>query len=102
MANFTQIENILENSNTYLMVLLFSAKWLGSAQILQVYLDDIAKGNEKIKIVLIDIDTYKNLATYFSVNTLPLTILLKNRKILAQIVGITSKKKLAAKIAELL
>jgi thioredoxin 1 len=102
MENFTQIEYLLENSNTYLMVLIFSAKWLGSTQILHTYLNDIAKENEKIKIVHIDINTHQELAAYFSVTTLPITILIKNRKILNKIVGIISKKKLTAKITELL
>ncbi len=70
----------------------FFAEWCGPCKMLSPIIDDIAEQmKSKIKIGKIDIDESPDLASKFSVMTVPTLILFKNGEVVEKSVGVKSK-----------
>lgn len=79
------------NSQTPVLVDFF-AEWCGPCKMLSPIIDDIAEQmKSKIKIGKIDIDESPDLASKFSVMTVPTLILFKDGEAVEKSVGVKSK-----------
>ena len=92
---------ISENRNN-LIILLFTADWLGSARILEEFLSEIIAGRPSIKVYHVDIEKNRSLCTRMNVGKLPAAVFLKDRKISDSFTGLIPKRKIETKIENLL
>ena len=85
-------------------LLYFSSRWCVPCEQMKPVLDDVMKHYKKtqIKVKQIDVEDNDLIAKKFDVMALPTMIFLKDKEIVGQIVGVTSKAKLKKKIEELL
>lgn len=69
----------------------FNANWCGPCRMLRPILDEIAKENENVKIVSINIDDQEELSEKYSVMSIPCLILFDKGVEVKRNVGLTSK-----------
>jgi thioredoxin 1 len=80
----------------------FWAEWCGPCKMLAPLLDDVAKELEgKLKIVKVNVDSEPELAKQFGIQAIPTMIFFKGGQAVDQVVGMTSKKDLLARAAQL-
>jgi len=90
------VDEILEQSEDKLMMLTFTTDWSGASHIQNIFIDQLSTEFEA------DIDSLKfdykttdsDKLDYFSVNTIPTTMLLKERKVVGFWEGLTSKNRI--------
>ncbi|MDX2226341.1 MAG: thioredoxin [Verrucomicrobiae bacterium] len=77
----------------------FYAEWCGPCKMLAPLLDQIADEKKGVvKITKIDIDQAQEIAAQYSIRAVPTMLIFKNGQLRDQIVGMTSKKDLEAKL----
>jgi thioredoxin 1 len=77
----------------------FWAEWCGPCKMIAPILDEIA--NEKagaIKVAKVNVDENQGLSSKFGIRAIPTLLLFKNGAVREQIVGMTSKRDLIAKL----
>jgi len=90
-ANFDQ--EVLKSSIP--VMLDFWAPWCTYCHMITPHLEDIAKINAgKVKLCKINVDEAQDIATRYTVMSLPTVMLFKDGKIMGQKVGAVSKKEL--------
>ena len=80
----------------------FWAEWCGPCKMIAPILDEIA--NEKagaIKIAKVNVDENQGLSSKFGIRAIPTLLFFKNGAVREQIVGMTSKRDLIAKLEAL-
>jgi thioredoxin 1 len=80
----------------------FWAEWCGPCKMIAPILDEIA--NEKgaaIKVAKVNVDENQGLSSKFGVRAIPTLLFFKNGTVREQIVGMTSKRDLIAKLEAL-
>ncbi len=80
----------------------FWAEWCGPCKMIAPILDEIA--NEKgsaIKVAKVNVDENQGLSSKFGIRAIPTLLLFKNGSVREQIVGMTSKRDLIAKLEAL-
>jgi thioredoxin 1 len=70
----------------------FYADWCGPCRITAPIIEELAKEVKGVKFVKIDVDKNPDLATSYSVFSIPTFLLVKNGKIISQMVGAQSKE----------
>ncbi len=96
-ANFKA--DVLDGSSAQLVLVDFWAQWCGPCRMLAPVLQELAKDLDgKVKIVKVDVDQEKGLASQYQVSAIPTLLLFKNGQPVEKIVGMTSKKELTEKI----
>lgn len=72
----------------------FNANWCGPCRILRPTIDEIAKTNENVKIVSINIDNEDELAEEYNVSSIPCLVLLDKGNEVKRNIGLMSKDEL--------
>ena len=65
----------------------FFASWCGPCQMLAPSIEKLADEHPEAKVIKIDIDAYPDLATRFSVQSIPTLFVIKNGKITSRQLG---------------
>jgi len=86
----TQWEEI-NNSPTPIFVI-FYAKWCDPCNIMIPIIKQLEKEYSNFKFIEVDIDRNKEISEKFHIDSIPSLIIFKNKKIIFQITGITSKE----------
>lgn len=89
----------LLTSEEGLVVLVFSAKWMGSTYLFESFMEDIRQAAPTPFVLeYIDVEEDGEIASQLGVSQLPTTVLLKTREVVDVLVGPMSRKKLMARI----
>lgn len=85
-------DEVLQSSEPVLID--FWAEWCSPCRMLAPIVDEIAEESNGIKIGKINVDEERELALKFSVNSIPMLVLFKDGKSVAQTVGVQSKEEI--------
>ena len=91
-------EEVLKSKSPILVD--FNADWCGPCRMLGPVLEEIAKENEKVKIVSINIDEEEELATTYHVFSIPCLVLFQNGEEKKRNVGFMPKEEVMKFIGE--
>ena len=72
----------------------FFANWCGPCKMLSPIVDEVAKENEQIKVVKIDVDNAQDLAAKYGVMSIPTLVVIKNGKETNRSVGLIDKSEI--------
>ncbi len=78
----------------------FNAEWCGPCHMLEPILEEIAKDQETVKIVSINVDENEELATEYNVFSIPCLVLFKDGKEQKRNVGFLAKEGIETFIGE--
>lgn len=78
----------------------FNAEWCGPCKMLKPIIEEIAKNNENIKIVSINIDNEDELAEKYNISSIPCLVVFDNGQELKRNVGLISKDDIETLIGE--
>lgn len=78
----------------------FWANWCGPCRMLSPTVDEIAEEREDIKVCKVNVDNEMELASAFGVSSIPMLTVIKDKKIVAQAVGVQPKAKILAMLEE--
>ncbi len=77
----------------------FYAEWCGPCHVQAPILDDLAQEIETAKIVKVDVDENRQLATRFQISSIPTLLVFKNGQVVSRHQGVASKEQLKALLA---
>ena len=90
--------DVLES--TLPVVVDFWAEWCGPCKMLAPVLDDLAaEMADKIKVAKVNVDENRDLATQFSIRSIPCLLVFKGGQVKGQMVGAMNKTQLKDKLA---
>ena len=98
MFEENNISPIIEESENKPVVILFTAEWLGSAHILETFLNELAHELPELALYKIDVDNNQSLTEQFGISQVPTTVFLRNGEIQDFLMGITSKRRLKERL----
>lgn len=78
----------------------FNADWCGPCKIIRPIIEEIAKDNDKIKIVSVNMDNEEELAEKYDVVSIPCLVLFEDGKEIKRNVGLMSKDEIEKMIGE--
>ncbi len=78
----------------------FWATWCGPCQMIAPVIEEIARENTNIKVGKINVDEEGELAGAFGISSIPTLVVLKEGKIINQMVGFHSKEEILSMIQE--
>ncbi len=89
----------LANSEKRVVILAFTAAWVGSFFLFRGYLQDLKQEyGEDVGLQIIDVEKYSAVARKLGVSQVPTTIVLRNHEVVNVLVGTTSRSKLGAAV----
>lgn len=91
-------KDIIESQKTVLLD--FYADWCGPCKMLSPIVGEIAEENPQYLVGKINVDNEPELAAAFSVQSIPLLVVMKNGKIAGQVVGYRPKEQILSLLAE--
>lgn len=91
-------KEVLQNEKEVLID--FYADWCGPCKMLAPIIEEIAKENEKVKVVKINVDESEDLAMKYQVMSIPTLIIMKNGQIIKRSVGFVEKDEILNMINE--
>ena len=79
----------------------FWAEWCGPCRMLAPTIEELAKDYAgKVKVGKLNTDDNRNTAAKFNINAIPTVLIFKNGQLAKQMVGLSSKKDIAAALDE--
>lgn len=72
----------------------FYAEWCGPCKMLSPVLEQINKENKDVKVVKVNIDDSRRIASYYQIQSIPTLVLLKNGEFVRRMIGFNPKKKI--------
>lgn len=72
----------------------FYAEWCGPCKMLSPVLEQINKENKDVKVVKVNIEDSRTLASYYQVQSIPTLVLLKDGEFIQKMIGFNPKKKI--------
>ena len=101
LLSINQFDNILSSNS--LVLVDFHTLWCVPCRKLSPIIDELEKEYKgKIEILRVDIDISKNLAKYYSINSVPTLLMFDRKKQIWRNTGLITKKELEQKIINLL
>lgn len=85
---------VMSSSKTVLLD--FYADWCGPCQMVGPIVTEIANERSDIKVGKINVDEQPELAAQFNVNSIPMLVVIKNGKLVNQVVGYRPKEQIEA------
>lgn len=79
----------------------FYADWCGPCQILSPIVEEVAKVNNNVKVVRINVDESQELAIEYGVMSIPTLVIIKNGKEINRSVGVISQSQIEELIEEI-
>ncbi len=93
------IDNFYEVKNSDKTVLLdFYADWCGPCRMVSPIIDEIAQENPQILVGKINVDEQQQLASAFSVMSIPTLVVMKNGEVVAKSMGAKPKAQILSMI----
>lgn len=83
---------VLECDKTVLID--FWASWCAPCRMLSPVVDEIAEENTQIKVCKVNVDKEGELAAAFRVSSIPMLVVIKDRKVVETSVGVVPKQKI--------
>lgn len=83
---------VLECDKTVLID--FWASWCAPCRMLSPVVDEIAEENTQIKVCKVNVDKEGELAAAFRVSSIPMLVLIKDKKVVETSVGVVPKQKI--------
>ena len=83
---------VLECDKTVLID--FWASWCAPCRMLSPVVDEIAEENTQIKVCKVNVDKEGELAAAFRVSTIPMLVVIKDKKVVETSVGVVPKQKI--------
>ena len=77
----------------------FYAEWCGPCHVQAPILDELAREIETAKIVKVDVDENRELATRYKISSIPTLLVFKNGQVVARHQGVASKEQLKKLLA---
>lgn len=93
---------LINESQSKLVVLVFTADWLGSGHILEEFIQELSNNMHGFKTYLIDAEKSEDLGSQLSVNQLPTTLFLKEGEVVDYFSGLIPKRKIKHRIEQIL
>ena len=85
-----------QETNTGVTLTDFWATWCGPCRMVVPLVEEIAKERSDIKVVKINVDEEQELAMQFGVMSIPTLVVMKNGKIVNQVIGARPKAQILA------
>ena len=85
-------KEVVESDKTVLID--FWANWCMPCKMLSPVVDEIARENPQIKVCKVNVDKEGELAGAFNVSSIPMLVVIKNKKVVETSVGVVPKEKI--------
>lgn len=72
----------------------FWANWCGPCRMLSPTVDEIAEEYDSVKVCKVNVDNEMQLASAFGVSSIPMLVVIKDKKVVAHTIGVQSKDKI--------
>ncbi|MBM6839439.1 thioredoxin [Clostridium saudiense] len=77
-----------------LVLIDFYAEWCGPCKMLSPVLEQINKEHKDVKVVKVNIDDSRSIASYYQIQSIPTLVLLKDGEFIQRMIGFNPKKKI--------
>ena len=77
-----------------LVLIDFYADWCGPCKMLSPVLEQINKEHKDVKVVKVNIDDSRSIASYYQIQSIPTLVLLKDGEFIQRMIGFNPKKKI--------
>ena len=77
-----------------LVLIDFYAEWCGPCKQISKILEQINRENRNVKVVKVNIEDSRSLASYFQVQSIPTLVLLRDGEFINKMIGFNPKKKI--------
>ena len=94
-----QFDEALEGAEEKLVVIDFFATWCGPCRMIAPVIEELAKNNEDVVFLKVDVDELEDLAIRYKVRAMPTFLFLKKGEKVGDLIG-ANKKKLGDLVAE--
>lgn len=76
------------------VILDFWAGWCGPCKMMSPIIDEIADENKEVKVCKVNVDEEQELAKQFNIMSIPTIVIMKDGKIVNQVVGVVDKNEI--------
>lgn len=95
-------QNEVLNEKEKLVLVDFYADWCGPCRLMAPIVEELSQEMENVKFIKVNVDENSQLASQYSVLSIPTFLLFKEGKVVGQMVGALSKEKLKQEISRYL